>query len=170
MNNLPIKSDVLSRFTSPQNDIFEKISFVNSPFSNPEEWESNFRHFYIRELDIVDYSGRDSSFQYYIISNRNFKEKYEKYISLIEDMSESEILNLIYDTKNNKDLDRDFIHERLFGMREAYRLSYHIIAFEYRALIEAIKINKLSKELEEKLVRRCQRCLTSSFNPNYHKS
>ncbi|RZF54623.1 hypothetical protein EXE30_05205 [Acinetobacter halotolerans] len=169
MNNLSFNAQAFSKFIECQNNQLENTPFVKSSYSNPEEWGDSLRPFYIRELDVVDYDGRDSSFQYYLISNKNFKLKSSQYSELIKDLDESELLRFMDNKEGHSNFNRYIVYDKLFTLKESYRLSFYIIALEYRALIEAIKINKISKELEKTAILYCHRCLASSFNKNYHK-
>lgn len=144
---------------------------LKTPYADVKNWEENLRSLYIKGLDIVDYgNGRDSSFQYYIITNPNFKLKTDQYIDLIDNMSESDVSDLLFSNNRHENFNRDVVFERLRGQKggKAYLLSFHIIALECRALIEAIRIKKFSKELEVKFINYCQRSLASSFHPDYH--
>ena len=144
--------------------------FVDSDYSNPELWAADLRAWYVRELDVVDYDGRDSSFQYYLVSNSKFQSRSEYYISLINNMSLEEISNWVDEAEKNGDLNRRNIHKKLYGMRESYRVSFHIVAFEYRCLLEAIRLKNFSQGLQSEIINSCLRCLASSYNPNYHNS
>ena len=169
MTNLSIDTEAFLKFTERTNNQLENAPFVNSEYSNPKEWGTDLQALYIKELDVVDYCGRDSSFQYYLISNKNFKVKSEEYTYLIQGMNEQELLKFMDDKDGHENFNRDIVYDKLFTFKESYRLSFYIIALEYRTLIEAIKTNKFSKELEKIATQYCHRCLASSFNKNYHK-
>lgn len=150
--------------------LLDKAPFIQSDFANPECWDENLRSFYLKELDIVDIENRDSSFQYYLIANKNFNSKSHEYASLIENMSEADILSFMDCHEGHTNFNQQLVHDNLKGMKESYRLAFHIVALEYRALIEAIKVNNFSSDIEDKAIKYCHRCLASSFNPNYHQS
>lgn len=66
--------------------LIDKAPFIQSDYANPKCWDENLRSFYLKELDIVDFENRDSSFQYYLIANKNFSLKSHEYASLIENL------------------------------------------------------------------------------------
>ncbi|WP_323740218.1 hypothetical protein [Acinetobacter oleivorans] len=170
MDILSFDKEAFLEYVNRENHKLEIAPFVDSDYSNPERWDADLHPLYIRELDIVDYDGRDSSFQYYLISNSNFKSRCEYYISLTKDMNLDEINDLIDSSEKDGILNRRKIHEKLYGMKESYRVSFHIIAFEYRCILEAVKLKKFSQKLQSGIINSCHRCLASSYNPNYHNS
>lgn len=168
-NNMSTANNDLTDLLNHFNDLLNKAPFINTDYANPDSWEADFRHLYIKELDIVDYQYRDSSFQYFLISNTKFKLKVSEYVSLIKGKSESDLLDFMAFRDGHPNFNKDHVEKRLNGAKESYRLAFHIVALEYRALIEAIRINKLDSVCET-AIQLCHRCLASSFNPNYHQS
>ncbi|MDY7267902.1 hypothetical protein [Acinetobacter baumannii] len=88
MNNLSIDAQEFLKFIERRNTQLENAPFVNSAYSNPEEWGTELQKLYIRKLDIVDYDGRDSSYQYYLITDENFPKKVEEYTQVIKNMND----------------------------------------------------------------------------------
>ncbi|ENU4057334.1 TPA: hypothetical protein PPD39_003727 [Acinetobacter baumannii] len=169
MNNLSIDAQEFLKFIERRNTQLENAPFVNSAYSNPEEWGTELQKLYIRKLDIVDYDGRDSSYQYYLIKDENFPKKVEEYTQVIKNMNDDDLSKYMDWEKGHENFNHSSIQENLMGMKEPYRLARRIAALEYRALIEAIRINGRSKELESDALSYCHRNLASSFNQNYHE-
>ena len=169
MTNLSIDTEAFLKFTERTNNQLENAPFVNSEYSNPKEWGTDLQALYIKELDVVDYDGRDSSFQYYLITDENFQKKVSEYSLIIKNMNDADLIQYMDWETGHENFNHSSVQDHLKGMKEPYRLARRITALEYRALIEAIRINGNSKELESDAISYCHRNLASSFNKNYHE-
>lgn len=139
----------------------------DTPYADVKNWEKSLQTYYISELNVVDQDGIDSSFQYYLIIDENFQTKISQYTEITRNMSDDDLSKYMDWHTGHENFRHNAVEKNLKGMKEPYRLARRIVALEYRALIEAIKINELSKELLEDAIVYCHRNLASSFNQNY---
>lgn len=140
------------------------------PMRFVESWPIDLRNLYIKELDVELYyidDEFDSSHQFKLISLNIFGKRVAEYSELIKGMMEEAILDFMDQNEGHDNFNfRKLLHKfskSNGNSRDNYTKSQFVVAFEYRALIEAIKKNNFPKHIESYAVHRCHRCLCSSF-------